>query len=179
MRGGGKRPALGAENDADQRWKIYLRTASLVAGSAKLGGCWSKGSSVKTDWKWGWVAIVPGMLIGVFFTDQMGLFSEAAEWRALAAWICLAGLIATAILWIVNQRSVRKLKRAGRPVQLVVRPFQAIMNTPEISLVMFGAFALAKLVFWGEVSNWQVSLIVSCVWGYFMALAKTAYVGPD
>ncbi len=131
------------------------------------------------DWKWGWIAILPGILIGFFLTDQIGLFSKTAGWEAVATWVFLAGLLVTATIWIVNQRNVSRLKRAGRPVQLVVRPLHAILETPEISLTMFGAFALAKLLLLGEVSNWQGSLIVSGVWGYATALAKTAYVGPD
>lgn len=131
------------------------------------------------DWRWGWLGILPGIVFGFLIADRIGLFSKAYGWGTVATWTVLAGLFATAILWIVNRRSTRRLNRVGRPVQLLIRPFHAIVEAPEACLTMFGALALTKLILWGQFSHWQASLIISGVWGYMMALAKTAYVGSD
>lgn len=131
------------------------------------------------DWMWGWIGVLPGILIGFLVTDYIGLFGKTSVWAAIAMSLGLTAVFATGILWIVNRRSIRKARLAGRRVQLIVRPFHAVMEAAYICLAMFGAFALAKLVFLGQFSDWQGSLIVSAAWGYIMALAKTAYTSPD
>ncbi len=131
------------------------------------------------DWKWGCIGLLPGIIVALLLTDYLRSFGGFTGWGIVAAWVGLACIAATALLVVINRRSVSRLKAAGRPAQLIVRPFQAVMEAPEKCATIFGAIALVKLTFSGEIGQWQASLIVSSVWGYVMALVETAYAAPS
>lgn len=134
---------------------------------------------MEKDWKWGCIGFFPGIVVGSVIIKHLNAVGELTGWLAIATLVGLASLLGTGLLVAMNRRSLSKLSAADRPAQLTVRPIHAVIETPELTLVMFGAFALGNLVLSGEFRGWQSALIVSSVWGYVMALTKTAYVGPS
>ena len=134
---------------------------------------------MRRDWLWGCAAVPSAFLVALILLGYVSPIVKSSEWSTLAFLNGFAAIVGTGVLWVANRRSVRNARRAGREIELLVRPISALVNTPLACLVLFGGAALIKFVLVGEFRDWQLYFVISGSLGYIWALMDTAYTSAD
>ena len=134
---------------------------------------------MKWDWIWAWVAALPALVISFVAVMRSGLVPERQAYVAVGLTFASTALVSTTILYFMNRRSIAKLTRAGRDVELVVRPVDAIFKALVTFPALFGVFVLSHLAFREKVIEWDKLIVLSAGLAYMYGLSATAYKKVD
>lgn len=133
--------------------------------------------NMKRDWIWAWISAVPAMVIATIWIGSTGLFANA-PWTATGLAFAFTMVVSTGILWLRNQRSIRKIRRSGGEIELVIRPGDALLRAVPLFLTMFGLNVLLRLLITGPAIEWGQVIVSSAATSCFIALMSTAYRKP-
>ena len=132
---------------------------------------------MKRDWIWAWIAGVPAMVIAAISIKSAGKFTDS-PWVAIGLASVFAMIVLTSILWLKNQSSIRKIRRSGGEIELIIRPGDALVRAPVLFLMIFGLNVLLRLLFTRPAIEWGDVILYSAVMSYCLSLATTAYKKP-
>jgi hypothetical protein len=129
---------------------------------------------MRRDWIWAWISAVPAMVIATIWIGSAGLLANA-PWMGAGLVIAFTMIVSTGILWLRNQSSIRKIRRSGGEIELVIRPGDALLRAIPLFLTMFGLNVLLRLLITGPAIEWGQVIFSSAVTSYCIGLMSTAY----
>jgi len=132
---------------------------------------------MRRDWIWAWVGAVTAIVLTVVGIGSAGIFADSPG-MAVSLMLVLTMICSTGIVWVANQNSLRKIKRSGGEIELVIRPADALARFATLFPFMFGVNVLLRLLVNGPAMDWALLIISSAVTAYLLSLTNTAYKKP-
>ncbi|MES2443745.1 MAG: hypothetical protein V4574_13015 [Pseudomonadota bacterium] len=128
---------------------------------------------MKRDWLWGWLAVPFAAivtLLSAMFLRDFGLSDTVIA--AIAAVIAISVGLGT--MYLGNQLSIRRIRRNGGEVELVIRPWDAVVRGVLAFPWFVGVYTLVLHVF-GIEGRWPYALMYSASFALLHGLQRTAY----
>jgi hypothetical protein len=131
---------------------------------------------MKRDWVWGVIVIVPAFLLSGYALAWIGL-PPGGEWIGTALLFVLVAALCTGAMWLKNRHSIRKIRRAGGEIALMIRPLDAAVHTARDFPLYIGMY-----IFWcgliGQPLDMREALILCAMLAFFGGLRRTSYTPP-
>jgi hypothetical protein len=129
---------------------------------------------MKSDWIWAWLGGLPAVIVAAIVIKSTGL-STGSPLMAALLMTTSAAIVAIGTLWLRNQSSIRRLRRSGGEVELIVRPVDALLRGALHFPTFFGVTVLLRLLIHGPAIEWGQAIAFSGVLSFIYALTMTAY----